>query len=98
RPHRHAWVQRGVEFIEQGHRLPVATQHLAPGCAWPDLGEALIEFGFHAVSLRFREGWGKRYTIFFFQCTVCLMTLQDTVLMQLRDLILSGQFEPGQRL
>jgi GntR family transcriptional regulator of vanillate catabolism len=26
------------------------------------------------------------------------MTLQDTVLIQLRDLILSGQFEPGQRL
>jgi GntR family transcriptional regulator of vanillate catabolism len=26
------------------------------------------------------------------------MNLQDTVLMQLRDLILSGQFEPGQRL
>lgn len=26
------------------------------------------------------------------------MSLQDTVLMQLRDLILSGQFEPGQRL
>ena len=26
------------------------------------------------------------------------MSLQDTVLMQLRDLILSGQFEPGHRL
>jgi GntR family transcriptional regulator of vanillate catabolism len=26
------------------------------------------------------------------------MSLQDTVLMQLRDLILSGEFAPGQRL
>ena len=26
------------------------------------------------------------------------MSLQETVLMQLRDLILSGQFEPGHRL
>lgn len=26
------------------------------------------------------------------------MSLQETVLMQLRDWILSGQFEPGQRL
>ena len=26
------------------------------------------------------------------------MSLQETVLIQLRDLILSGEFEPGQRL
>jgi GntR family transcriptional regulator, vanillate catabolism transcriptional regulator len=32
------------------------------------------------------------------QCTVASVNLQETVLMQLRDLILSGEFEPGQRL
>lgn len=40
----------------------------------------------------------KRYTVIFYQCTVMLMNLQETVLIQLRDLILRGGFEPGQRL
>src|SRR5690606_15406005 len=40
----------------------------------------------------------KRYTVIAIQCTVCAMSLQETVLMQLRDLILRGEFEPGRRL
>ena len=40
----------------------------------------------------------KRYTVSKIQCTVRFMNLQDTVLMQLRDLILRGEFEPGQWL
>jgi GntR family transcriptional regulator of vanillate catabolism len=41
---------------------------------------------------------GKRYTEINFQCTLRRMGLQETVLMQLRDLILRGEFEPGRRL
>jgi DNA-binding transcriptional MocR family regulator len=40
----------------------------------------------------------KRYTKIKIQCTVIAMNLQETVLIQLRDLILRGEFEPGQRL
>lgn len=40
----------------------------------------------------------KWYTKFEIQCTVLLMNLQETVLIQLRDLILRGEFPPGQRL
>jgi GntR family transcriptional regulator of vanillate catabolism len=40
----------------------------------------------------------KRYTEIKIQCTVIVMSLQETVLIQLRDLILRGEFEPGQRL
>ena len=40
----------------------------------------------------------KRYTVISVQCTVAAMSLQETVLIQLRDLILRGDFEPGQRL
>ena len=40
----------------------------------------------------------KRYTETTIQCTFKIMGLQETVLMQLRDLILRGEFEPGQRL
>ncbi len=40
----------------------------------------------------------KRYPEIKIQCTFIAMNLQETVLMQLRDLILRGEFEPGQRL
>jgi GntR family transcriptional regulator, vanillate catabolism transcriptional regulator len=40
----------------------------------------------------------KRYTKIKNQCTVIAMNLQETVLMQLRDLVLRGEFGPGQRL
>ena len=43
-------VQRGVELVEQSHWLPIATQQFATGCAGSDLGQALVEFGFHGCS------------------------------------------------
>ncbi|MDT4849832.1 hypothetical protein FQZ97_839620 [compost metagenome] len=48
RTHAHGRIQRGVELVEQGHRLPVAAQQLTARCARPDLGDALVQFGFHA--------------------------------------------------
>ncbi|MCY1546515.1 hypothetical protein D9M68_825160 [compost metagenome] len=50
RSHGHARVQHGVEFVEQRHGLPVAAQQFTTGGAGPDLGQALVEFGFHGCS------------------------------------------------
>jgi GntR family transcriptional regulator of vanillate catabolism len=87
----HARVQRGVEFVHQRHRLPVAAQHLAAGVPGPTRVISSFCSAFMAAPL-------KRYTKIKIQCTVIAMSLQETVLIQLRDLILRGEFEPGQRL
>lgn len=47
RAHGHGRVQRGVEFIHQRHRLPVAAHQLAAGRARANAGDQLILFGFH---------------------------------------------------
>lgn len=40
----------------------------------------------------------KRYTNILIQCTVRGMSLQETVLLRLRECIMRGEFEPGRRL
>ena len=44
------------------------------------------------------KGIAKQYTEIEIQCTVHFMSLQETVLMQLRQYILRGDFAPGSRL
>ncbi len=47
RADRHRRLQRRVELVQHGHRLPVAPQQLATGGAGADLGQALVLFCFH---------------------------------------------------
>ena len=58
RAHAHGRVQRGVEFIHQRHRLPVAAHQVAAGRARANAGDQFVLFGFHGglSSRRLAEG------------------------------------------
>jgi hypothetical protein len=47
----HPWVELGVEFVDQSHRLPIKSEQFSTGTLRPHLGQELILIGFHGFKL-----------------------------------------------
>ncbi|MFM7341665.1 MAG: hypothetical protein ACKO3Q_03115 [Betaproteobacteria bacterium] len=50
RPLSHDRYHRGVELVEQGHRLPIVAHQAPTWGTGPDTGDAFVEIGLHGLA------------------------------------------------